>query len=268
MMNKIMKKDQGFIQYVFCIILFAICSLVMLYSLRLRIVQEQKQYVEDAITNSALASAIIDLNEFGTYGYIRSGSNNTWDEEEQQLLDIFIDNLKLNLNLDDGMNPNASNSIITSQVKVVNYWVYNKEVTTVSPHRLIKDYNGNWVAQHYEEDNNYVCLKYIANRDTNGVVTNGYNTISERIPNATAVYTPIDTNIVTYDPDGGSSSSDGAGAGQVQVDGMTIYCTVQFSVNPFGYNSTDTYDNGLFGVSSLIGNTVITKSVVVSVNTK
>lgn len=272
-MKKInMKKDQGFIQYVFCIMLFAICSLVMLYSLRLRIVQEQKQYIEDAITNSALASAVININEYGTYGYVRSGSNNVWDEEEEKLLNKFKDNLKINLNLDDGMNPTKSNGIISSQVKIVNYWIYDKELANVPGGTPIKDYNGNWVARHYEKDNTYVCLKYRAAVDKNGIVGTGSTKTEEKLP-ATGLKTPLDKNIVTKDAGGGSNGTDGAGRGQIDVKGMTIYCTVQFSVNPFGYNKTDSHNDstkptGLFGVTSLVGDTTITKSVVVSVNTK
>lgn len=257
-----MKKDEGFIQYALCVILIAICALIMLFSLRMRIVQEQKMYIEDAITASALASCVLDLNEFGTYGYIRSGSNNEWDGEEQNLFNIFVDNLKLNLNLNDSMYPNNTNGIITSKVKVVNFWVYSKTLEDVDG-SYIRDYNGNWVQQHYETPD-YTVFKYEANRDSNGIVKDGYR-ITSNNTNLPILYTPKDTNIVTLDAYGSFDGTDAAGEGQVLVDGMTIYCTIQFSVNPFGYNSNDDYKDGLFNVGSLIGDTVITKSVVVSI---
>lgn len=262
-MKKFMKKDEGFIQYALCIMLISICALIMLYTLRMRIVQEQKAFIEDGLTSSTLASAVVDLNEFGTYEYIRSGSNNNWDEEEQKLYDLFVENLKINLNLNDAMYPTATNGIITSKVSVVNFWIYNKELDAVAG-SIIKDYNGNWVQQHYEKDN-YIVFKYIAQTDSNGVVTGSSTTTTEKMPSGT-IYTPLDNNIIAIDG-ANNSNLDGAGKGQVEVEGMTIYATIQFSINPFGYNSRDTYNDGLFGIGSLVGDTVITKSVVVSVDT-
>lgn len=262
-MKKFMKKDEGFIQYAMCIMLISICALIMIYSLRMKIVQEQKSYIEDGLTSSALAAAIVDINEFGTYEYIRSGSNNVWDEEEQRIYNTFVENLKINLNLDDSMYPNDSNGIITSKVNVVHFWVYNKEIVPV-PGSYIKDYNGNWVQQHSETDD-YILLSYDAVTNPQGIVSGGM-IVKDPVNVGTSPLTPKDTNIVTLDRSA-PNNVDAAGAGQVEVEGMTIYATVQFSVNPFGFNARDTYEDGLFGFGSLVGDTVITKSVVVSVNT-
>lgn len=269
MKNKL-KKDEGFVQYAFCIMLFAICSLIILYSLRMRIVQQQKQYIEDGITNSALASATIDLNEYGTYNYVRSGSNNFWDEEEDRYLKNFKDALKINLNLDNNLYPNESNTIITSQVRIVNYWIYSKEVQDYVDENgnyvLIRDYNANWVRQHYQTDNWYV-LKYQANLDANGMTT-GTCAYSREFLGDGIIKTPADVNIITSDAGGGKFGTDGAGSGEIEVDGLTIYATLQFEVNPFGYNDHDTYTDGIFGVGSLVSDTTITKSVVVAIREK
>lgn len=271
-MKRAMKKDEGFIQYAFCIMLIAICSLVMLYSLRMRIVQEQKQYIEDGLTASALASAVIDVNEYGTYGYIRSGSNNDWDEEEVAMLNKFVENLAVNLDLhllsanSYTLAPNSTNSIITSDVEVINYWVYCKDLEDI-PGKIIKNYNGDWVQQH-KETNNWRIFKFARNT-SNGISIGSIYTGSGLATKENGfVYTPHDTNVITKDPGGyNSGTGDGAGGGHVKVNsGMTIYCTIQFSVNPFGYNSNDHETGGLFGVGSLVSDTTVTKSVVITVD--
>lgn len=273
-MNMKLKKDEGFIQYAFCIMLFAICALLVLYSVRMRIVQEQKMFIEDGITESALAAAVIDLNEYGTYDYVRSGSNNYWDEEEDRILDIFKDNLRTNLNLDNNLYPNESNTIITSQVRIVNFWIYNKEVydykTEQGNYVLIRDYNGNWVRQHAQYEDRWYVLKYMANLDGDGRTMGTYTYSAERVePIDGVMRTPYDTNVVTVDAHGSNTGvGDGAGNGGVKVEGMTIYATLQFEINPFGYNKHETYRDGLFGVGSLVGDTTITKSVVVSISNK
>lgn len=273
-MKQIMKKDEGFIQYAFCIMLISICSLVMLYSLRMRIVQEQKQYIEDGLVASVLASATIDINEYGTYGYIRSGSNNTWDEEEIAMLNKFVENLAINLDLhlistnSYTLTPNTTNTIITSDMEIMNYWIYCKDLENIAG-KVIQNYNGDWVLQH-KETNNWRIFKFTRNT-VNGISIGSVYTGSEKAVKENGfVYTPLDSNVITKDANGyNSGTGDGAGKGHVKVDsGMTIYCTIQFKVNPFGYNSKDNNTGGLFGVGSLVSDTTVTKSVVVTVDKK
>lgn len=272
-MNIKLKKDEGFVQYAFCIMLFAICTLLILYSLRMRIVQEQKMFIEDGITESALASAIIDLNEYGTYSYVRSGSNNYWDEEEDRILDKFKETLQTNLKLDSNLKPDATNTIITSPVRIVNFWIYNKRVedykTEAGNYVLIRDYSGNWVRQHTQIKDEWRILKYCANLDADGRTTGTYTYINEDWNEETRgeLRTPKDTNVVTVDAGGSNTGTgDGAGNGDVKVEGMTLYVSIQFEINPFGYNRNETYRNGLFNAGSLVGDTTITKTVVVSVS--
>ena len=87
-----MKKDEGFIQYVLCILLISIVALIVLFQCRARVIEAQKETIEDAVTLSALSSSLIDLNEYGRYGYIRSGSNNVFDDEEWAMLKVFKEN--------------------------------------------------------------------------------------------------------------------------------------------------------------------------------
>lgn len=248
-----MKKDEGLIQYVLCILLLSIVSLLIIFECRARTVEMQKTTIEDAITMSALSSSLVDLNEYGKYRYIRSGSNNKWDEEEWKLLNTFKRNLKVNLNLDDNMYPNSDNGIITSQVKIVNFWVYNHEVVdnTIDS----GNYNNEWSSSHRETDNYYI-LKYTGNQ--NG----GYNIQNERrlITSANPIlYTPKDDNIIKN-----SNGIDAIGGGEQPVDDMTIYATLEFDINPFGIGVENSESN-FFGIKSAIGHKTIRKSVVVDV---
>ena len=61
------KKDEGFCQYVLAIIVVLVLVLLILYSFSMRKIALQKQEIEDGITASALASAIIDKNGNGEY---------------------------------------------------------------------------------------------------------------------------------------------------------------------------------------------------------
>lgn len=269
-----LKKDEGFVQYCFCIMLFAICALIIVYSVRMRVVQQQKQYLEDGITTAALSSAVVDLNEYGTYNYVRSGSNNYWDEEEDRMLQLFKDALKVNLNLkevDGRLYPADGNGIITGEVRIVNYWVYEKEVKPyideAGHYVLIRDYNENWVRQHYQTNDWYI-LKYQANLNSQGKTTGSYFYDSQKVQ--IPVYTPEDKGIIN-----GSNGVDGAGTGQVLIadatyndTGMAVYATLQFEVNPMGYNKTNTTNSGIYGFGSIVGDTTVTKSVVVAIKNK
>ena len=223
----------------------------MLFQCRARVIEAQKETIEDAVTLSALSSSLIDLNEYGRYGYIRSGSNNVFDDEEWAMLKVFKENLQTNLNLDENMYPNADNGIITSQVKIVNFWVYNHEVVDQTDGA---DYNNNWSNSHKETDNYYI-LKYIGNDSGGYTIQNEKKTISA----SEQLYTPKDENIIQN-----ANGVDAVGEGNQPVNNMTIYVTIEFEANPFGVGLTKNED-AFFGYDSLIGSQKILKSVVVDV---
>ena len=100
-------KDKAFIEYIFCLMVILIISLLIVFSFKRRQVEVRKQKIEDAITEAALASAIIDLNEFGTYNYIRSndgsghgtkpGISKEWSKGETKIVETFRRTLMTNL---------------------------------------------------------------------------------------------------------------------------------------------------------------------------
>lgn len=289
-----MKKDEGLVQYVLAIMIVFIAALLIVYQMSIRKITIQKHEIEDGLTSSALASAIIDLNEYGTYKYIRSnngrgtgvlaGSNNVWGSAEDNLFNIFKKNLATNLNLDEETLEPNEDSIISSKVVIKNFWIYNHElvdsVDDEGKPKMIKDYLERWIVSH-EETDNFIIYQYTA------TPTGGFNkTQTVAVKEADGkVYTPYDTNVI----EGDDKSLDGAGAGHVPVESMTIYATIEFYVNPFGHNMDGNYtyteiqeddeENqtkvektikgwGLFGNSdeiSIVKPKKITKSVVVDV---
>lgn len=266
------KKDEGsLIQYILAVILILMIMLLITFVFSNRKISVQKEEVEDGITCSALASAIIDMNEYGTYKYIRSnngrgtgtlaGSNNVWGSAEDNLLNIFRKNLAVNLNLDPETLVANEDSIIDGEVKIVNFWIYNKElrdrVDSNGEYIMIKDYKGRWIRQHEETDNFYI-YKYTTTPD------GGYNKTTELAVKESdgKIYTPKDENIITMDDT--TNGIDGAGSGRTEVTSMTIYATIEFYVKPFGYDFN--IASGLYPeIEQEAGRIKITKSVVVDV---
>ena len=238
------KKDEGsIIQYILAVILILTIMLLIAFVFSNRRISIQKEEIEDGITCSALASAVIDMNEYGTYKYIRSnngrgtgtlaGANNVWGSAEDNLLNIFKKNLAVNLKLDPETLVANEDSIIDGEVKIINFWIYNKElrerVDADGNPIMMKDYKGRWITQH-EETNNFYIYKYTATSD------GGYNKTTELAVRESdgKIYTPKDENIIVTDDT--ANGIDGAGSGRTEVTSMTIYATIEFYVKPFGYD--------------------------------
>lgn len=248
-----MKKDEGLIQYVLAIMIVLIAALLIVYEISMRKITVQKQEIEDGLTSSALASAIIDLNEYGTYKYIRSNngrgtgnlaaSENKWGSAEDNLLNIFKSNLATNLKLNPTTLEPNNDSIISSPVTIKNFWIYNHELVESKDDSgnpiMIKDYLERWVRQH-EESEDFIIYQYTATDD------GGYNkTVVDAVKEADGkVYTPWDKNVIGGDDE----ALDGAGKGHVEVDTMTIYATIEFYVNPFGHGMVDEDGNNRWGI--------------------
>ena len=130
-MKKIMKKDEGFIQYALCIMLISICALIMLYTLRMRIVQEQKMYIEDALVSANLAAAVIDTDVYGE-------TEKLIITDELRAYERFQNALKTNLNLDDDYTP-RNTFLMENAVKVLEFHIYNVDEYTVT-HIVFDEY--------------------------------------------------------------------------------------------------------------------------------
>lgn len=86
------------------------------------------QYLEDALAASNLASAVIDVEEYGI-------SHNIIIEDPQLSFEKYKEALKGNLNLDDSWQcPNKR--MISGQVTIADYIIYNCEQEQISAYRI------------------------------------------------------------------------------------------------------------------------------------
>ena len=93
-------------------------------------------YMEDALAASNLASAVIDLEEYGISHTVRI-------EDPQAAYDRYCNALAGNLNL-DGQMRGSENSVIQGKVVIENYTVYNVEDGVVYVHCFTPTGRSNW----------------------------------------------------------------------------------------------------------------------------
>lgn len=96
-------------------------------------------YLEDALTASNLASAVIDVEEYGI-------SHTILIANPQEAYERYLWAVKGNLNLDDRWK-GADGSLIEGPVEVVNYTVYNVRDDGVAAYR----FDGNGVLSQWQE---------------------------------------------------------------------------------------------------------------------
>ena len=112
-----MKKDKGIIEYSLSLIFFMICILIILLMFSYRRSIIERSYLEDGLAASTLAAVVIDTELYGeTEELTISNTDNAYL--------TFRQTLKTNLNLDENYVP-YSNTFMESQVKVVEFRVYN-----------------------------------------------------------------------------------------------------------------------------------------------
>ncbi len=111
-----MKKREGKIETVitFFFVLFVVA--ILIYVLQIHIFQNLSMDMEDALAASNLASAVIDIQEYGI-------SENLIIANPQDAFETYQDALKVNMELDDTWY--SSNPAITEPVVIEEYIVYN-----------------------------------------------------------------------------------------------------------------------------------------------
>lgn len=112
-----MHADPG--QSTMCIGLFFILflSVLLVSHLQMEMFRSSSDYMEDALAASGLASALIDIKEYGKTHVVNIPDTNAAYERYCQCL-------KENLGLDDNWEA-GNRKLITGKVKVENYSVYN-----------------------------------------------------------------------------------------------------------------------------------------------
>lgn len=112
-----LKKKKGSIEMFISSIAFIIVALVVIMVVRLKVIKVTKNFIEDGLVASNLASATIDLKEYGTTNKI---INNNFEKS----FNDYTVALKENLNLDNNFKP-KSNTLINSKIDIDNFTIYN-----------------------------------------------------------------------------------------------------------------------------------------------
>lgn len=112
-----MKKKEGKIEiFISCIALIMVV-LIVIMSVKLKEIKLTKNYIDDGLVSSLLASATIDLKEYGS-------SNNIINNDPEQSYYLFKETLKSNLNLNNDFSAKNSN-LITDKVNIESFVIYN-----------------------------------------------------------------------------------------------------------------------------------------------
>lgn len=114
-----MKRDKGAIDLTFGIVLITFVMVIILFTLRIKIVSAAKIQVEDALADACLASVVIDVDEFGR-------NHNIVNRDYDDMYKKFCASLKPGLNLDEFFTP-MSDAYLASPVKIEEFWIYNVE---------------------------------------------------------------------------------------------------------------------------------------------
>lgn len=114
-----MKKDNGKIEWVTGLFFLLFMAIILCAELQLQAYQFAGLYLEDALAASNLASAVIDIEEYGISHTVRIGNPT---EAYARYRDAVMENLQLN---DNWENPNSR--LISGPVTIERYIVYNVE---------------------------------------------------------------------------------------------------------------------------------------------
>lgn len=112
-----LKKKKGSIEMFISSMIFITVALVIVMMMRLKVVKVTKNFVEDGLVASNLASATIDLREYGT-------TNKIVNSDFEKSFNDYCVALKDNLNLNSDFTPKSS-ILINSKVDIHNFTIYN-----------------------------------------------------------------------------------------------------------------------------------------------
>jgi hypothetical protein len=112
-----LKKKKGSIEMFISSLILITVSMIIVMSIKLREIKITKNLVEDGLVAATLASATVDLREYGATKRI---VNRDFDKS----FNDFTVSLKDNLKLDDNYKP-INSRIICSKVNIENFIIYN-----------------------------------------------------------------------------------------------------------------------------------------------
>ena len=124
-------KDRGQAEWVLGLFFLLVLAVLMNTMLTLASWRSTAGYLEDALAVSNLASALIDLEEYGK-------SHRVVIADASAAYDIYVDAVRENLGLDDNWEC-ANRTLIAGPVEIVDYIVYNVDQNRVNAFRVGRD---------------------------------------------------------------------------------------------------------------------------------
>lgn len=131
--NTAMTGRAGQVQWTVGLFFLLFLAVILCAALQMELYRTAALYLEDALAASNLASAVVDLEEYGI-------SHQILIKDPEAAYERYRQALRGNLNLDDAWNGQAG-SLIQGAVRIVDYRVYNVSGGDVSIYR----YDGNGV---------------------------------------------------------------------------------------------------------------------------
>lgn len=129
--RSISARDRGQAEWVLGLFFLLVLAILMNTMLTLAAWRSTAGYLEDALAMSNLASALIDLEEYGK-------SHRVVIADAPAAYDIYVDAVRDNLSLDDNWEC-ASRTLIAGPVEIVDYIVYNVDQNRVKAIRIGRD---------------------------------------------------------------------------------------------------------------------------------
>lgn len=122
-----MKKKSAEIEFITGMFLLIMLTVLLVTQLQISLFGTSASFVEDAVAASNLASAVIDIKEYGRTHTITI-------ESPDQAYELYREAIKQNLKLDDNWE-NSNKDLICGKVEILQYEIYNvkgKDVTIYS----------------------------------------------------------------------------------------------------------------------------------------
>lgn len=121
-------KDSGQAEWVTGLFWMLILVILLCAKLQIASWHTTGMYMEDALAASNLASALVDIREYGK-------THKVWIPDAEQAYLIYLDALRENLQLDEQWEC-ANKALISGKVEVVDYVIYNVDHDTVTAERV------------------------------------------------------------------------------------------------------------------------------------
>lgn len=110
-------KSAGQVDMVLAMFLLLLVVLMTGFASRVSAMQAAGDYTEDALAGALLASAVIDIEEYGKTGVIRIA-------DEREAYGLFADCLRFNLQLETG-DYSSDEELLYGKVSILDFEVYN-----------------------------------------------------------------------------------------------------------------------------------------------